>query len=237
MTRTIKFNPVNEFVESGVPHPRPASDYIPEWYKKMGPFFTKDPEFDIESGRPNVTFKKCMPFLDSFTMGYIQETWADIYIEKKDGETFFYYAAGPKIISERAIQNNDTFPKLDEYLPQHYTWHPPWFPELPIGYSCIITQPFNHFNLPYFTFTGIVDADGYTHSEQGSNIPFVLKENFQGMIKKGTPMYQIIPFKRESWQSETAKYDKDKQLNVTYRVQQFMWGGYKKLFWNKKEFK
>lgn len=237
MSQKIKFNPVNDTAEAVVPSPRPASDYLPDWYKKMTPFFTKTPEFNIDNGRPNVTFKKCMPFFDSFTMGYIQETWSDIYIEKKDGETFFYYASGPRVLSERILRPEDPFPRLDGYLPQHHTWHPPWFPELPIGYSCIITHPFNHFNLPFFTFTGVVDADGFTHSEQGSNIPFVLKENFQGLIKKGTPMYQIIPFKRESWTSENNKYDEKRQLTVTQRIQQFMWGGYKKMYWNKKEFK
>lgn len=237
MTKIIKFNPVNETAEISVPRPKPASSYMPDWYKKAGPFFTKKPEFDIESGKPNLTFKKCMPFLDSLSMGYIQETWTDIWIEKKDDQNFFYYPSGPRIISERILPDSDTFPKMEGYMPFHYTWHPPWFPELPIGYSCIITHPFNHVDLPYFTFTGIVDADGFKYSEPGSNIPFVLKNNFEGMIKKGTPMYQIIPFKRESWISESNNYNEKEQLKITQRVKQYMWGGYKNLFWNKKDFK
>lgn len=237
MKKTIKFNPVNETAELSVPYPKPALDFIPDWYKKATPFFTKKPEFDIETGKPNPTFKKCMPFLDSFSMGYIQETWTDIWIEKKEGETFFYYPSGPRILSERVLHDNDTFPKIQPFLPQHYTWHPPWFPELPIGYSCIITHPFNHVDLPFFTLTGIVDADGFTHSEQGSNLPFMLRNDFEGMIEKGTPMYQIIPFKRESWKSSPNEFNEKHQLKVTQAVKQFMWNGYKNLFWNKKDFK
>lgn len=237
MPLKIKFNPVNEISELTVPPPKPAMEYLPEWYKKAAPFFTKTPEFSDNSGRPNITFKRCVPFLDSFNMGYIQESWTDIWIEKKDGATVFYYPSGPRIMSERPQRPNDDFPRLDGYLPQHHTWHPPWFPELPAGYSFILTQPFNHFDLPFHTFTGIVDADGFSQSEPGSNMPFVLKENFVGMIKKGTPLYQIIPFKRDSWQSEAGSWDRIKQMKITQIVHQFMWGGYKKLYWKKKEFK
>jgi hypothetical protein len=236
MTKIIKFNPVDHLSEYTVPPPTPASEFIPEWYKKAAPFFTKKPEFDVENGKPNNTFKMCMPFLDSFTTGYIQETWCDIYIEKKEEDTFFYYASGPKVMSERPPRVSNSYPQVDGYLPTHYSWHPPWFPELPFGYSCIITQPFNHDDLPFKTLTGIVDADGFTHSESGSNLPFLLKENFSGMIKKGTPMYQIIPFKRESWQSVVNDFNEKKQLSITQAVKQYMWGGYKTLFWKKKEY-
>jgi hypothetical protein len=237
MTKEIKFNPVDKLSEHTVPSPKSAIEYLPEWYKKATPFFSKKPEFDMAIGKPNATFKHCMPFLDSFSMGYIQETWCDIWIEKKDDETLFYYAAGPTLMSERAPRVGDTFPKVDGFLKSHYTWHPPWFPELPIGYSCLITHPINHTNLPFQTFTGVVDADGFTQSESGSNLPFLLKEGFSGMIKKGTPMYQIIPFKRESWQSVPMEYNEEHQLSVTQSVKQYMWGGYKNLFWKKKEFK
>jgi hypothetical protein len=236
MTKLIKFNPVDTVSEYTVNPPKPASEYIPEWYKQTAPFFTKKPEFNPTNGKPNITFKMCMPFADSFSMGYIQETWCDIYIEKKDGETFFYYSSGPKIMGERSSHASDFYPHIDGYLTTHYTWHPPWFPELPLGYSCIITHPFNHDTLPFKTLTGIIDSDGFSQSEATSNLPFLLKENFSGMIKKGTPMFQIIPFARESWKSVTTEYSEKRQLKITQAVKQYMWGGYKKLFWKKKEY-
>jgi hypothetical protein len=237
MAKLIKFNPVNSISEITVTPPKPASEYLPDWYKKATPFFTKKPEFESETGKPNTTFKMCMPFLDAYTTGYIQETWTDIWIEKRDGQLFFFYSSGPKIMSERQQRVGNSFPSWEGFLQQHYVWHPPFSPELPKGYSCIITQPFNRDDLPFQTFTGIVDADGFTQSEAGSNLPFLLRDNFTGMIKKGTPMYQIIPFKRESWESVATEYDERKQMKVTQAVKQFMWGGYKNLFWNKKEFK
>ena len=34
------------------------------------------------------------------------------------------------------------------------------------------------------------------------NVPFVIKNNFSGIIERGTPMFQVIPFKREKWDSK-----------------------------------
>jgi hypothetical protein len=237
MSKIIKFNPVFDLAELTVPTPRPAEEYLPDWYVTASPFFTKKPEFDIKTGKPNPTFKMCMPFTDSLSMGYIQETWADIWIEKRNGETYFYFPAGPTIMSERSPHASSNMPTIDGFMPQHYTWHPAWMPELPLGYSCIITHPFNRSELPFQTYTGIIDSDTFFTSEQLSNIPFILKENFSGLIKKGTPMFQIIPFKRESWESKINKYDKDRQISMTQKVKQFVWGGYKKLHWKRKEFR
>lgn len=236
MSKKIKFNPVNELAEQSVPPPAPAEEYIPEWFQKMAPFFTKRPEFNVDTGRPNTTVKMCMPFFDSFTMGYIQATWTDIWIEKNNEGTFFYFPAGPKIMSERNIQASSMMPSIDGYYHQHFTWHPAWMPEVPPGYSCLITTPFNQDELPFRIFTGVIDSDTFATSEEMSNIPFLLKENFAGLIKKGTPMYQIIPFKRESWVSEVNSYNIKKQISINQKVRQFMWSGYKKLHWKKKEF-
>ena len=41
----------------------------------------------------------------------------------------------------------------------------------------------------------------------------MLKEEFTGIIPKGTPLAQIIPFKRESWSMETD-YLADGELDV-----------------------
>lgn len=236
MTKKIKFNPIIDLVELSVPSPKPAENYLPEWFKRATPFFTKKPEFDVVTGRPNTTVKMCMPFSDSLSMGYIQETWTDIWIEKKDSDTYFYFPAGPKIMSERGPQSSAIMPISEGFLPNHYSWHPSWMPELPPGYSCILTHPFNHYDLPFQTFTGIMDSDEFFTSEQQSNIPFLLKENFSGLIKKGTPMYQIIPFKREDWTSEENEFNFNRQLSMTQKVRQHLWGGYKKLFWKKKTF-
>jgi hypothetical protein len=47
-------------LEDSCPHPKPATHFIPEAFKK----------FQTEE-YPNDTVKGCMPFLDTFTSGYI----------------------------------------------------------------------------------------------------------------------------------------------------------------------
>lgn len=232
--QNIQFNPTSKAAEITIDYPAPASTYIPEWYKKAPLFDSSKPKFDVTNGETNQTIKMCMPFLDALSMGYIQETWCDIYFEKRNGETFFYYPSGPKPIGQRL---ESVFPHISGYDRCHYLWHPSWTPQLPLGYSAIITHPFNRFDLPFLTLTGIVDADVFTHSHPESNIPFLLKDDFEGMIKKGTPMYQIIPFKRENWKSEKNEFNENLQLSVISKVRQYFFNGYKKVFWNKKEYK
>ena len=87
----IEFNPVSKLAELTVPPPKPAKEYLPDWYKNIKPFHTNPPEFN-DLGRANRTVKMCMPFADSMTSGYIQESWQDINIEvklSKDGKTEF----------------------------------------------------------------------------------------------------------------------------------------------------
>jgi len=48
-----------------------------------------------------------------------------------------------------------------------------------------------------------VDGDFYMH---GGNIPFYIKEGFEGVIPEGTPIMQIIPFLRENWVLKKNKY-------------------------------
>jgi hypothetical protein len=237
MTKKITFNPISQLASLTVPPPKPAASYLPSWYKHISPFHTKYPEFCITTGRVNKTVKKCMPFFDSFQMGYIQETWQDIWIEKKDGETLFSHPTAPKIMTARHRNTSQGFPHVQGFLPNHFVWHPPWWLELPAGYSCIFTHPLNHDELPFRTFTGIVDCDSYNRCEPQSNIPFMLNQNFTGMIKKGTPMYQMIPFKRDSWESNINPYNEDQQISILGKVRQHFWDGYKKLHWKKKEFK
>jgi hypothetical protein len=37
-------------------------------------------------------------------------------------------------------------------------------------------------------------------------MPFFITKDFVGLIPKGTPFAQIVPFKRESWESEVITF-------------------------------
>jgi hypothetical protein len=40
-------------------------------------------------------------------------------------------------------------------------------------------------------------------------MPIVLKRGFEGVIKQGTPISQLIPIKRDRWKSEQKKFNQD----------------------------
>jgi hypothetical protein len=71
------------------------------------------------------------------------------------------------------------------------------------------------------------------------NLPFVLKDlKFEGTIPAGTPIAQIIPFKRESWKLEKGnEKDIEKNKNTIKLLQSSFVNVYKNKFWQKKSYK
>jgi hypothetical protein len=111
-------------------------------------------------------------------------------------------------------------------------------PKLPKGWSALITSPNNRFDLPFRATTGIVDSDLFygMSAGQGGNYPFYLNKGFEGIIPVGTPMYQIIPFKRENWKSTQLKYDEEDAIKKHTNIRRHFVSGYKKEYWQKKTF-
>lgn len=229
----VKFNPVSELAERIVKPPRPASEYIPQWYKDSKTFKGGHPSFD-QDGVADFGLKMCHPFRDSLSSGYIQESWQDIYFSADgEGRSSYAYKTQPGIISMR---ESPSLPIGQEFYPQELIITPQWTPELPKGWSMLYISPFNRVDLPLVVLSGIVDHDGLTHFGQVGNLPFYLKNGFSGVLPKGTPLYQMIPIKREKWVSVTKKYNERQQLNIQNKIMSRIWGGYRKEFWIRKEY-
>jgi hypothetical protein len=232
----IRFNPVNKLVETSIVSPKPARNYMPEWYKNIPAF--RDGKF--VDGAVDKTIKMCSPFADAFSFGYIQETWQDIEIKLEAIDDYsakfnFEFKENPSIMDIRGkIENSFSIP--DGFYDMELVWHPVWVPELPEGYSALITHPLNRVDLPFYTLSGVVEHDTYTYALEGSNLPFLIKKGFSGIIPKGTPMYQVIPFKRDDWKSKTKEYSEDAQFESNKNIRSHIFGGYKKLNWKKKNF-
>lgn len=230
----IEFIPSNPQVDFILDSPKPSKNYIPQWYKniKVGNIgFNENGQFE---DLKNV--KNCVPFLDSFTHGYMQSTWCDIYISAKDGKISYSASTGntlPNIMQHRdkstPIDTNDFYEKTE------FVWFVHWIPKLPKGWSLLIVPPLNHLDLPFTTTSGIIDADDFFHVRSG-NLPFYLKKNFEGIIPAGTPMYQMIPIKRESWKSEKIKYNEDLVIKNSANFVRYIANGYRRYFWKKKSF-
>ena len=228
----IKFIPASKDVETFVPKPKPSKLYVPEWYKKTKNFSEKDIKISKDGSVDNSVLKMCQPFLDSMISGYIQETWCDIKIEVKENEVNFFYSYGPQIID---VRKNLSFYPGEEFYPIEFNWFIPWMPRMPKGYSAMFTNALNRNDLSFKSLDGIIDSDKYFHTSFGK-YPFFLKKGFDGIIPSGTPMYQIVPIKRETWESETEPYDDILNKKRVYLTRKNFFGNYKKNFWQKKNY-
>jgi hypothetical protein len=83
---------------------------------------------------------------------------------------------------------------------------------------------------------GIVDTDTYFGL---INFPFVLNDlSFTGIVPKGTPIVQVIPFKRENWESKAGtEKDKEQSMQQQKEARSTFYDYYKRMWHRKKQYK
>jgi hypothetical protein len=215
--------------------PRPASEYIPEWYKEAksytNPDSKKRPNTD---GTPAATVKKCMPLWDMMTAGYIMETPYDIYVGQTSNGPYFQYL-GQEAISFQTMEQfqNHPYSRNINYAARITI---PWSIKTPRGWSIMIMEPQHREPGPIECATGIVDTDTCSIP---FNMFFKLRDpSFEGMIPAGTPFLQIIPFKRQNWKSALGGKAERKKFQLDQsKLMTIFFDGYKKFWWQKKEYR
>jgi hypothetical protein len=211
--------------------PTPASKNIPNWYKEMLEYADNKKEATGETG--SSTIKKCLPIWDAMTAGYILYTQTDIWVKQVDGSPYYSWSSENAIgfhslnqADKHPVSNGNPFPK----------WMSPYSVKTELGYSCLFLPPLHNSNKWFTVFPGIVDTDGYINNV---HFPFTLNNvKYEGLIPAGTPMVQIIPFKRDSFKLE---FGGEKELKDAYLVEKKLFtkyfNRYKIMFWHKKEYK
>lgn len=218
-----------DFIEK----PIPAKNFIPEWYKETDSYIHKEKR-PLDDGSVDATIKKCIPVFDAITSGYILKTHADIYVSKnQDGETRYQWS-GFGLVQFHPFAQAPLHPTSNK-MSMFPKWMNPWSIKTPKGYSCLFTEPM-HRDLPFSVLPGIVDTDEYFSPV---NIIFSIKDpNFEGLIPCGTPIVQVIPFKRDSWKMEYGtKKDFEEQLKTTQKLASRFFDKYKNMFWSRKEYR
>ena len=209
------------------PHPKPASRFIPEEYKKLERFYNGDMH--------KATLKTCMPFLDSLTMGYIISFDQDYVVDPVEND--FTVLPANREQNDFGFHNQTQLPEEWKKVTGENAgkFHNKWLIKTPPGYSCLFIKPMNRIETRFEIIAGVVDTDTYINT---INFPFILhKRDKQFLIKKGEPMVQVIPFKRDSWKMWAGFY-MEKLHSKTINMLGSEWvDRYKKMFWNKKNFK
>ncbi|UBF22190.1 hypothetical protein HRTV-2_gp42 [Halorubrum virus HRTV-2] len=181
-----------ERLYGAIPEPIPANKVLPDWYKDLAPRLTEGSEYkEIQSS----TVKRCMPFLDALSMGWIIPTAAEIQFKAEDGFVSYEWGFERDLISNHNVGQvgGEDFPNSDWPVLKFHNF---WGIRVPDGYSVLVTQPLNRIEPRFQTFSGIVDADNYFNY---INAPFMWTGgNYEGVMEVGTPMVQVIPFKRDA---------------------------------------
>lgn len=212
--------------------PLPTKNYLPEWYKNTSRFYNTHKENIIDHGK---TFKVCMPFTDSMISGYTFELWQDLYVvDDEIAPKIGWKDERAPVFAGRESEQSGRMTLPTGYWDIHYALLHPLYIQTPPGYSILVTQPFNRFDLPFMALTGIVDSDKEPFFP--GNYSMFLKKGFSGEIKAGTPLLQILPFKRDEWQSELDRSIIDKGNRASNKSARKIIGWYRDNVWAKKSY-
>jgi hypothetical protein len=203
-------------LEAALPRPIPAVQGLPDWYKAA-----PQRAFNPTMGEETLTVKKCPPFIDAMTYGFLIPLQIDLHVQ--NGEFTWDFDVPPGFVSEYShspigfhdpsqVTGTPLFEE-DRFIVKFNNF---WTIEAPPGYSLLFTHPVNRTDLPFTTLTGLIDCDRFHNSPP--NFPARWHDaDFSGVLPKGTPIAQCLPVKRESWAGrlQTLSGDDNARLVAT----------------------
>ena len=199
MFNIFKKKPIIEFYchpnfEGIIPEPKPASKFIPEWYKSIPPTLdTKD-----HQNRPNLTAKKCLPMIDAMTAGYVISLAGDLGLKSSEDCNTIEVFNPPEIRLAEFHSLDQLGPKAPGMPAPPVKFINPWIIKTAPGWSTLIIPLVNSsLENPNFTcLGGLVDTDKYAKE---INFPAIWHTpNFDDYIPAGTPLVVVIPVKRDA---------------------------------------
>jgi hypothetical protein len=210
-----------------IPEPYPAVQHLPSWYKSLPHYVGSQKHFEG-------TVKRCVPFLEAFSQGFIIPLAGDVEIVMSDeGKT----ANTSSNFYDKIIGVHPGF-----QLGPNTPWKSPilkfsnfWTIKVPRGWSVLFVPPMNRPHPTFECFSGVVECDKYFNY---INFPFFMKDpNFSGIIKQGTPIIQVIPFKRVShtFKCRLGKLADISQLRLIAKKLFAHGSYYRNILWSKQD--
>lgn len=199
--------------------PKPIAEDLPDWVKKT------------DENINQFSVKNCPPVMDYMTGGYIlynawEYTVADKVVNFKRGVEMESLNPRPEIRKQPKIYDGSCLPMPNGPF-SYFKLETDYKVKTPPGYSCLVMSPYYHFDNKFTVLPGIIDTDKYDWVI--STMAYTKEKNLH--IWPGERLLQIIPFKRENWQSRSGVEVKPTKLLHYIRE------CYKKLFWSEKIYK
>jgi hypothetical protein len=196
-------------------HPKPMSEYVPEWYKNMQPGKPKSKSFfDMVDIKSNV--KSCPSFVEIFKEGFVLLAPCDFILSyNKETKKWawktpivydnFEFLSGAEFVT---VHDND---QMLEHATNNNLYKLIFKINLPMkiitpnGYSVRqIPMPY-YFNDDWEALYGVFKSD----KVHEINIQIGYKTDKEEiLIKRGEPLCVYIPFKRENFKLDIVDYNK-----------------------------
>jgi hypothetical protein len=169
---------------------KPASEFIPEWFKKLKAFMTNMPK-TVHSG----TVKACPSFKDYFSTGYIIPLWCDLNVTITEKE-FRWESPSEKwkfdIHPHEQYTNhlpNEAKDKIKLILKAYSPWRC-----ITDNDHILMQQPlYYHYNDIFEVMPGII----WTGICYELNVQIIFKKYGEFFIPRGTPLCQYFIIKKE----------------------------------------
>jgi hypothetical protein len=233
----ITFMHLNENMPRIALDPVKVSSQIPEWYKHQ-PATMNNQEYPTGGQLPN-TVKKCQAIFDAMTAGYLLKLPCDLFIDSTVTPPDIQFPQQLQFVQHILLSAHPreqvSHMPIDEdiYLPDILRIHPLWLVGTERGCSSLFLPPMHSEVLPITAVPAIVDTDKF---QSDGHLSYLVKKGFKGIVKKGTPIVQVIPFRREDWTHEIIETD-DNVINEQRAIvrSQFK-NSYRNEFWEKKNY-
>lgn len=170
--------------------PVPAKHVMPDWFKRL-PAVAREA---IAANNNAITVKRCMPFIDAMSFGWIIPLAATVRLEIKDGGANIEcgWDFDKEMVSPHSVAQVEGHPRLPA---PPMKFHNYWTISTPPGWSCLFIPPLNRPNPLFEAAAGVVDTDKY---QSLIHFPFfALAADGVHVVEKGTPIVQVIPFRRD----------------------------------------
>ena len=241
----IYFETLNKQICTNAKKPTPARMGVADWWKDMDRY-NYDIESEITARFPHRDFstaRSCPALNDAFNFGYILYNPLDAYIDATEEDSISWYV--PEI--NLSVMDSDDQSYIGIHLQKQFktlkndsSFHKHALKlntffgiRTESGYSSWITHPIGRNDLPFRMLDGIIDTDKHV-----ARFPygFFIKKGFKGVIKAGTPLIQVIPFRREDFISEIVDSDHERARSESISINLLFTNFYRKFYWTRKKF-